>query len=285
MHWHFLQEKETFFGRLLISVGVMICNCLTDNSIEVFLSYYGVEKILRASTRRHAMKIKEAKPIYYANRKELVDQMRSLTKQKEEAEKKYSLTGESRFSEEAATLELSLNATTKAFEDNQKVIDSIMEQWCNVSNMETSKQQGEAMKEYAADMGKIMMVFRRLAHGHIVPRTDEKKLMEYDDKMYQMAKNMQLQAMQQRMEAAQAEIDAMETEASAGGGAVTVRVNGKHQIVAVNIQPDACDPDDVEMLQDLIIAAANEAMRSIDEKSQTEMSKVTGSMGLPGGLF
>ena len=68
------------------------------------------------------MKIKDAKPIYYANRKELVDQMRSLTKQKEEAEKKYSLTGESRFSEEAATLELSLNATTKAFEDNQKVV-------------------------------------------------------------------------------------------------------------------------------------------------------------------
>ena len=132
------------------------------------------------------MKIKDAKPIYYANRKELVDQMRSLTKQKEEAEKKYSLTGESRFSEEAATLELSLNATTKAFEDNQKVIDSIMEQWCNVSNMESSKQQGEAMKEYTEDMGKIMMVFRRLANGDIVPRTDEKKLMEYDDKMYQM---------------------------------------------------------------------------------------------------
>ena len=91
---------------------------------------------------------------------------------------------------------LSLNATTKAFEDNQKVIDSIMEQWCNVSNMESSKQQGEAMKEYTEDMGKIMMVFRRLANGDIVPRTDEKKLMEYDDKMYQMAKNMQLQAMQ-----------------------------------------------------------------------------------------
>ena len=142
------------------------------------------------------MKIKDAKPIYYANRKELVDQMRSLTKQKEEAEKKYSLTGESRFSEEAATLELSLNATTKAFEDNQKVIDSIMEQWCNASNMESTKQLGEAMKEYTEDMGKIMMVFRRMANGDIVPRTDEKKLMEYDDKMYQMAKNMQMQAMQ-----------------------------------------------------------------------------------------
>ena len=101
-------------------------------------------------------------------------------------------------------------------------------------------------------------------------------------KQAQMA---QIQAMQQRMEAAQAEIDAMETEATAGGGAVSVKVNGKHQLVSVNIQPDACDPDDVEMLQDLIIAAANEAMRSIDELSQNEMNKVTGSLGLPGGLF
>jgi len=113
-------------------------------------------------------------------------------------------------------------------------------------------------------------------------KAGKKPSMPKPNKSAQMA---QLQAMQQRMEAAQAEIDAMETEASAGGGAVTVRVNGKHQVVAVTIQPDACDPEDVEMLQDLIIAATNEAMRSIDEKSQSEMSRVTGSMGLPGGLF
>lgn len=142
------------------------------------------------------MKIGEAKPIYYANRKELVDQMRSLSKQKEEADRKYKLTGESAFSEQAATLELSLNATKQAFEDNQKVIDSLMEQWANISNMESSKQQGEAMKEMAADMGKIMTVFRRLANGDTVPQSDEKKLMEYDDKMYQMAKNMQMLAQQ-----------------------------------------------------------------------------------------
>ena len=74
------------------------------------------------------MKIGEAKPIYYANRKELVDQMRSLSKQKEEADKKYKLTGESAFSEQAATLEISLDATKQAFEENQKVIDSLMEQ-------------------------------------------------------------------------------------------------------------------------------------------------------------
>ncbi len=146
------------------------------------------------------MKIGEAKPIYYANRKELVDQMRSLSKQKEEADKKYKLTGESAFSEQAATLEISLDATKQAFEENQKVIDSLMEQWANISNMESSKQQGEAMKEIAADMGKIMAVFRRLAHGDTVPQTDEKKLMEYDDKMYQMAKNMQMLAQQMEKE-------------------------------------------------------------------------------------
>ncbi len=142
------------------------------------------------------MKIKDAKPIYYANRKELVEQMRSLSKQKEEAEKNYQKTGESGFSDQAATLELSINATKEAFEENQKVIDSIMEQWSNVSNMESSKQQGEAMEEAVEDMGKVMMVFRRLAHGDIVPITDERKLMEYDDKMYQVAKNMQLLAQQ-----------------------------------------------------------------------------------------
>ena len=95
----------------------------------------------------------------------------------------------------------------------------------------------------------------------------------------------QIQAMQSRMMAAQEQIEAMETEASAGGGAVSVKVNGKHEILAVNIKPELCDPDDVEMLQDLIVAAANEAMRQMDEISQTEMNKVTGSMGLPPGLL
>ena len=146
------------------------------------------------------MKIGDAKPIYYANRKELVEQMRSLSKQKEEAEKKYKAIGDGTFSEQAATLELSLNATTKAFEENQKVIDSIMDQCVAVANMESAKQQGEAMEKYAEDVGKIMTVFRRMANGDIVPQTDEKKLLEYDDKMYQMAKNMQTMAMQMKKE-------------------------------------------------------------------------------------
>ena len=102
------------------------------------------------------------------------------------------------------------------------------------------------------------------------------------NKQNQMA---QLQALQSRMTAAQEEIEQMETEASAGGGAVTVRVNGKHEVLSVVIKPEVCDPDDVEMLQDLIVAAANEAMRSIDEISQNEMGKLTSGMGLPAGLF
>ncbi len=101
------------------------------------------------------------------------------------------------------------------------------------------------------------------------------------NKQSQMA---QLQALQSKMAAAQEEIEQKEAEASAGGGAVTVRVNGKHQILSVSIQPEVCDPEDVEMLQDLIVAAANEAMRSIDEISQGEMDKLTGGMGLPAGL-
>ena len=144
------------------------------------------------------MKIGEAKPTYYANRRQLVDQIRDLASKKEKAEQNYRITGEKAFSEEAATLELSIEATNKAFEENQKVLDSLIEQEVAIANMEVSKQQGDAMEEEMKNLGKIMIVFRRLAKGDIVPLTDEKKLMEYDDKMYQMAKNMQ--AMAQQME-------------------------------------------------------------------------------------
>lgn len=142
------------------------------------------------------MKIKEAQPIYYANRAKLVDQMRTLSQQKEEAEKKFKITGESKFSDQAATLQLSLDETKKAFEENQKVSDSLMEQWANVANMESSRQQGEAMEAYYKDLGKIMTVFRRMAAGDTVPPSDEKKLLEYNDKMYKAAKNMQTMAQQ-----------------------------------------------------------------------------------------
>ena len=92
----------------------------------------------------------------------------------------------------------------------------------------------------------------------------------------------QMQAMQREMDKVQAEIEEMETEATAGGGAITVKVNGKKELVDIQIQPEVVDPDDVEMLQDLILAAANEALRQMDEISQNEMGKFTAGLGIPG---
>ena len=92
----------------------------------------------------------------------------------------------------------------------------------------------------------------------------------------------QLQATQRKMEMLQAEIDEKEVETTAGGGAVTAVINGKKEIVKLEIKPEVVDPDDVEMLQDLIIVAVNEGLRQIDEISNAEMSKLTGGLGIPG---
>jgi DNA-binding YbaB/EbfC family protein len=92
----------------------------------------------------------------------------------------------------------------------------------------------------------------------------------------------QMQAMQRRMEEMQAELETKEVEATAGGGAVSVTVSGKKEIVKVSIKPEVVDPDDVEMLQDLIMVAANEALRQIEEMSQNEMGKLTGGLSIPG---
>lgn len=92
----------------------------------------------------------------------------------------------------------------------------------------------------------------------------------------------QMQAMQREMDKVQEEINEMETTATSGGGAVTVTVTGKKELKDIQIQPDVVDPDDVEMLQDLIIAATNEALRQMEEISQAEMSKFTAGLGIPG---
>jgi len=94
----------------------------------------------------------------------------------------------------------------------------------------------------------------------------------------------QVQKMQKQMADLQKELEEKEVEASAGGGAVTVKVNGKKEVLAVTIDKDVVDPDDVEMLQDLILAATNEALRSADEMVSREMQKITGGMNIP-GLF
>lgn len=95
----------------------------------------------------------------------------------------------------------------------------------------------------------------------------------------------QAQKMQKEMMKIQEELEQRQIETSAGGGAITVVVTGKKELVSINIKPEVVDPDDVEMLQDLILAAVNEAIRKAEEMVSSEMGKLTGGLGLPGGLF
>ena len=97
-----------------------------------------------------------------------------------------------------------------------------------------------------------------------------------------MAQMQQLQAMQREMEKMQADLEEKEVEASAGGGMVTAKVSGKKQLLELNIDKDAVDPDDVETLQDMIIAAVNEGLRQIDEMQENEYGKLTGGLNIPG---
>ena len=94
----------------------------------------------------------------------------------------------------------------------------------------------------------------------------------------------QAQKMQAEMEKMQAEMEETKYDATAGGGAVAFTVSGKKELLEVKISPEACDPDDVEMLQDLIIVAVNDAMKKADEASASQMGKITGGMNIP-GLF
>lgn len=94
----------------------------------------------------------------------------------------------------------------------------------------------------------------------------------------------QAQAMQKKMEEMQKQIEASEFEASAGGGAVSVKINGKKEVLGINIKPEVVDADDVEMLEDLVLSAVNEALRKADEETANKMGKVTGGMNIP-GLF
>ena len=89
----------------------------------------------------------------------------------------------------------------------------------------------------------------------------------------------QAQRMQRQMEEAQAQLEEAEMTGTAGGGVVEVTVSGKKEITKIKIDPEAVDPDDVEMLEDLVMAAANEALRKVDEVSQASMSKFTGGLG------
>ena len=98
--------------------------------------------------------------------------------------------------------------------------------------------------------------------------------------MQQMLK--QAQKMQEKLAKVQEELEAREYEASAGGGMVTVKANGKKEILALTIQPEAVDPEDVEMLQDMVAAAVNEALRGVSEISSQRLNAATGGLNIPG---
>ena len=94
----------------------------------------------------------------------------------------------------------------------------------------------------------------------------------------------QAQKMQEDMAAKQAELDEREYDISAGGGVVNVKINGKREILAIDLEPEIVDPDDIETLSDILVAAVNEAIKRVDDTNNAELNKITGPMNLP-GLF
>ena len=94
-----------------------------------------------------------------------------------------------------------------------------------------------------------------------------------------------VQKLQKQMQDMQEQLKKETVEASAGGGVVKITINGEKQVQGIQISPEAVDPEDVEMLQDLLAAAFNEATKKVDEKMASEMGKLTSSMGLPPGMF
>ena len=92
----------------------------------------------------------------------------------------------------------------------------------------------------------------------------------------------QAQKMQEDMAQKQEELDAREYEVKAGGGVVSVKINGKKEILSIDIQPEIVDPDDVETLSDILVAAVNEAIKRVENTNNEEMAKITGNMSMPG---
>ena len=90
--------------------------------------------------------------------------------------------------------------------------------------------------------------------------------------------------MQEDMAALQEDLDAREYDISAGGGVVGVKINGKKEILSIDIKPEIVDPDDIETLSDILVAAVNEAIKRVEDTNSQEMSKITGNIGMP-GLF
>lgn len=137
------------------------------------------------------MKIEEARQLYNAQIKEYQRQQLILSAKKQELEKKMNAAQDDKkvYENEAATLELTLNAVREKQDEYGNYMNTLMEQWSAVAGANSAQQQGEAVKDYVEDLGKIMEVARRLMKGGRVPAQDEKRLMEYSMELYQSAKN------------------------------------------------------------------------------------------------
>lgn len=148
------------------------------------------------------MKISEARQLYSTQIKSYHEQQMALAKQKQELESKIKLAGNDKelYANETATLELTIEAVNEKQNEYKDYMEKLIEQWSATANMVSAEQQGEAMEEIYADMGKIMEVARRIMKGGIVPAQDEKKLMEFSMEMYQAAKNMGAMARQKEKE-------------------------------------------------------------------------------------
>lgn len=148
------------------------------------------------------MKISEARQLYSTQIKSYHEQQLILAKQKQELESKMKLVhnGKELYANEAATLELTIEAVNEKQNEYKDYMEKLIEQWSATANMVSAEQQGEAMEEIYADMGKIMEVARRIMKGGIVPAQDEKKLMEFSMEMYQAAKSMGAMARQKEKE-------------------------------------------------------------------------------------
>lgn len=148
------------------------------------------------------MKIGEAQQIYREQIKAYNTQKAALSKQLQDVRSRMEASPDDKeiFGSEAAVLELSIEALNKQQDEYQDYMDELSDQYCAYWNATVAEQQADAAKEYGAEMGKLMEVARRLMKGAIVPAYDEKKLMEFDKDLYQMAKNIGMLVRQQKKE-------------------------------------------------------------------------------------
>lgn len=148
------------------------------------------------------MKIGEAQQIYREQIKAYNAQKAALSKQLQDVRSRMEASPDDKeiFGSEAAVLELSIEALNKQQDEYQDYMDELSDQYCAYWNATVAEQQADAAKEYGAEMGKLMEVARRLMKGAIVPAYDEKKLMEFDKDLYQMAKSIGMLVRQQKKE-------------------------------------------------------------------------------------